>query len=112
MKNIFLSSLIVFFSTAVFAQTSPAETLSQKMATRMKDSLSLTETQKGQLYDINMQLQNEKAAARQQYSSNTDAVRLQLQRIENTRDSLYRPVLSEQQYILYRQKKRNLVTNN
>ena len=36
----------------------------------------------------------------------------QVQVIENTRDSLYRPVLTEERYLLYKQKKAALISSN
>jgi hypothetical protein len=93
------------------AQQTPAENLANHIAQKMKDSLALSEVQKNQIYTLNMQLSNLKTAARQQYTG-TDSLGRGLQRIENTRDSLYSTVLTEQQMLLYRQKKRNLVSKN
>jgi hypothetical protein len=97
-------------SMTLKAQT-PAEQLAVKIAQKMKDSLSLTELQKSQLYEINIQLNNSKSAARQQYTG-SDSLGIKIQKIENTRDSLYSQILTEPQFLLYRQKKRNLVNNN
>jgi len=77
----------------------------------MKDSLSLSDAQKKQIYDINMQLNNDKMAARRQYS-NPETLRYHLQVVEHGRDSLYHTVLTESQFLMYREKKRNLVNNN
>jgi hypothetical protein len=111
MKNTFISFLFLsVISYSVNAQTA-AEQLADKIAVKMKDSLSLSSEQKGQLYTINIQLSNQKASVRQQYAG-TDSLQLKMQRVENTRDSLYRSVLGEEKYLLYRQKKRNLVNNN
>lgn len=105
--------LLVFITSALLceAQSTPSELLAQKIALKMKDSLLLSGIQKDQVYTINMQLHEQKTLARQQ-SPALDSLGLKIQRIENRRDSLYRGVLTEEQYILYRQKKRNLVNNN
>lgn len=110
MKIVFvLVFLIAAFS--VNAQTSPAAAVADKIAQKMKDSLDLTASQKEQIYQVNMQLHETKMQRRQQYGG-TDSVRFYVQRVENTRDSLYRPILGEEKYQLYRQKKSNLVNNN
>ena len=93
------------------AQQTPVEIISKKIADKMRDSLQLTVTQHDTLYAINVRLHNEQIAARQQYQS-LDSVRRKIQRIENTRDSLYFPVLGSDKYSLYRSKKINLVNNN
>ncbi len=58
MKILIICSLL-FVAISVSAQ-SPAEQLAGKIAQKMKDSLSLTEPQKEQIYSINMQLHNQK----------------------------------------------------
>ena len=98
-------------SLSARSQVSPAATVADKIAQKMKDSLSLTTSQKDQIYQVNMQLQESKINARQQYTG-TDSARIYVQRIENTRDSLYRPILGEEKFLLYREKKTNLVNNN
>jgi hypothetical protein len=107
-----LSCLILFFLFyRASAQTSPAQVLADKIALKMKDSLSLSEQQRSQLYNINIQLHNLKASARQQYSA-MDSLGRAIQRIENTRDSLYSSVLNSEQTILYKEKKSTLISNN
>ncbi len=77
----------------------------------MKDSLSLSDVQKTQVFNINMQLQAQKMDARNQYPIRDTLVK-KMQLIENKRDSLYGTVLTGAQFILYRPKKKNLVNNN
>lgn len=103
-----LAAMALYFSAS--SQTT-AESIAAKIAQKMKDSLSLSETQKSQLYSINMEITTQKAAMRQQYAG-SDLLAVKIQQEENKRDSLYRPVLTEQQYLLYRQKKRYLINNN
>lgn len=99
---------MIIVTWTVVAQT-PAEQLSINMAQRMKDTLTLTNAQRAQLYDINMDLHAKKSIARVQAGTNNPGI--QLQEIENTRDSLYRAVLTPEQYSLYRQKKNRLIHN-
>lgn len=107
--------LITIFLLCCFqlanAQSDPATALANKIAVKMKDSLSLTEQQQQQVYQLNLQLHQSKINVRQQYAG-TDSLRLRVQWVENTRDSLYRGVLTTEQYLLYLQKKRNLINNN
>lgn len=106
--------MALFFITAVAdlkAQSNPAQDISSRIANKMRDTLSLFSAQRDSIYSINIELHNRKQLVRQQYS-NMDSLRIKIQAIENTRDSLYRTVLSEEKYLMYRQKKRNLVSNN
>jgi ribonuclease HII len=111
MKKILLLTCLLGMMTMAEAQTTPAVAMADKIALKMKDSLNLTDHQKGQLFQINMQLHESKAAIYQQYTHG-DSLRIHLQRIENSRDSLYRAVLNEEKYRLYRQRKQNLISNN
>lgn len=112
MKKIIVFILcIIIGNNYVLAQQNPATQLAEKIAKKMKDSLSLTGNQKNQVYDINMLLHNQKMAARQQYTDR-DSVRFYLQRIEGKRDSLYKTILPDNKFQMYREKKRNLVNNN
>lgn len=109
-----LAISILFFS-ALVAKTQTAtengERLAHKIANRMKDSLDLTPQQRNAIFQINRDIHSEKQAAIQQYGNTAETGRA-LQRIENKRDSLYRTVLTEEKYLLYRSKKANLVNAN
>jgi hypothetical protein len=85
--------------------------LSARIADKMKDSLMLTMNQRNQIFNINIQLQNQKSSIRYQ-NYQGDTTRKKTQIVENSRDSLYNLVLSNQQFILYQQKKRYLISNN
>ena len=76
----------------------------------MKDTLGLSEDQRTQLYQINLQLHQAKVDKRQLYTG-TDSLQIHIQRVEGTRDSLYRQVLTLEQHVLYLQKKNNLINN-
>ena len=111
MKKTIFIALITVISFQLKAQQSAAGQYSQKVAQRMKDSLGLSVGQQDQLYQINMQIASQKASVWKRYTDN-NSIRVHLQAIENTRDSLYRTVITEHQMILYRQKKENLLSNN
>lgn len=110
MKKIFALLLVIFCGLSSSAQSS-GEALAGRIAQKMADSLALSAYQKAQVYQINMQLHSRKLMARQQYANGDSLVR-QIQVIENTRDFLYRPVLTEEKYLLYKKKKAALICNN
>jgi len=106
--------IIIFILLSVAkanGQTTTAMELADKIAQKMKDSLGLSQQKKTQIYNINLQLYDLKTQARQQYANTASLGRLIL-RVENSRDSMYRNVLTSNQYSLYLQKKRYLVNNN
>lgn len=109
-KKVFFFLVLVTSFFFVKAQ-SPAEQLAGKIANKMKDTLSLSTQQRNSIYDINMNLSNQKAAVRYQYTA-PDSLTIKIQLVERSRDSLYSGVLSAPQFQLYKQKKRNLVSNN
>ena len=111
MKKIPSLIVLLFISSVAFTQQTPGEAFAEKVATRMKDSLQLSVQQKEQIYQVSLQLHNAMMSKWQQYTA-IDSVRKHVQRIENTRDSLYRPVLTQEQYLLYLSKKKNLINNN
>ena len=111
MKTILSLLVLLLISSMAFAQQTPGEAFAEKVAVRMKDSLQLSVQQKDQIYHVNLLLHAAMMSKWQQYTA-IDSVRKHVQRIENTRDSLYRPVLSQEQYALYLSKKKNLLNNN
>ena len=111
MKRIIILSAFSFLSALAIAQNDPANQLANKIAQKMKDSLNLTGLQKNEIKDINMNLYEQKKTVRLQHRG-SDSLRIFLQRIENKRDTLYSAILSQQEYLLFKQKKRNLVNNN
>ncbi len=110
MRNIFLL-LLLLVSVEAISQT--ADTLGYARALRLSevlgDSLDLRTGQKDTLYEIHMELFREQYNVRQQYSD-MDTLRVYLQRVESKRDILYRPVLGEEKYALYKSKKVVLLT--
>ena len=111
MKKLFMTLFAIFIFGTVFSQTNPATEVADKIAVKMRDSLSLSDSAKNAIYNINMFLHSEKMSARQQFGA-TDSLGRKIQQVENTRDSLYRNVLNEEKFQLYIQKKRNLISNN
>lgn len=102
---------LAFFMCHKANSQSLPETVAKNIATKMKDSLHLTEKQEEKIYKLNLHLHDQKNNMRQQFRG-TDSLNRKIQRVENQRDSLYRIVLTEQQYLRYKQKKRNLVSSN
>jgi hypothetical protein len=87
--------------------------IAQQIAMRMKDSLGLTGSQRHQLFLINVQLHERKMTVRNQTSADSiNVLQHKLQKVENTRDSLYKPILGIDKFLLYRQKKLNLLQVN
>jgi hypothetical protein len=111
-KIFFLFTCLILCLGFLKAQQSPAVQLSEKIAQKLRDTLDLTSIQKNKIYDINMLLHNQKMAVRLQYVNQPDSMTRYIQRVEKTRDSLYRIELPLSKYNLYLQKKRNLVNNN
>ncbi len=114
MKKIQYNILIIFLLNAFAAhsQTTAAELQAFKIASRMKDSLGISVVQRDSIYAANLSLLSKNLAIWQQYNNSDSLIQVNLQRVENTRDSLYRIVFTEQQYIQYRQKKTILLNNN
>ena len=100
----------MFFSIIVKAQPKPTTLLANKGASKMKNSLLLNEQQRSIIYSINILLAEQKDAARK---TSTDRLIIgkKLQKIENTRDSLYKQILTTKQYENYIQKKAEILNN-
>jgi hypothetical protein len=111
MKKILIIILLITVSFCSKAQQTYAQQYSYKITEKMKDTLLLSESVKTRLYNINIDLQNKKAAVWQQYT-NPDSLSVHLQQIENSRDSLYEFLFSNQQMVIYKQKKNKLISNN
>lgn len=105
---IFSVFAIIFMDSEVFSQSNPAVDVANKIAQKMKDTLSLSSPQRAAIYNINMALHHAKSSLRSRFV-NIDSLRINMQRVENTRDSLYRRVLGDSKFILFIQKKDNLL---
>ena len=112
MKKVLCITMLFFTVTvSLKAQTVSAAAVAERIANKMKDSLNLNNAQRNQIFAVNVLINNRKSDVRQQYT-NTDSIRYHIQRIENRRDSMYHNILAEPKYLLYKQKKRFLVTAN
>lgn len=113
MKKMF--AIVVFVLAVNYLQAqeqnTPAAKLAHHIADKMADSLGLNNQQRAKVFQVNMDLNKQKTQARGK-SQDRAVVGKDLQRIEGTRDSLYKTLLTATQYGLYIQKKRHLVTNN
>lgn len=112
MKKIITLLFCLFLVYNGYAQNNPAEQVATTIAQKMKDSLLLSDAQRGQIYGINIRLHEQKMQARQQHANDRALIGKGLQQVENTRDSLYQGVLTAEQCLLYQQKKRSLISNN
>ncbi len=110
-KIIILGTAALLACLMCQAQSTQAVEVAEKISQKMKDSLSLSEDQRQQVLALNIRLHTRKMEIRQRFAE-TDSLSRYFQRIENTRDSLYREILPEEKYLLYRQKKKNLVNND
>lgn len=111
MRKIFCILTLFFFPLSfVHAQEAPAAQLSHKIANKVADSLNLNNQQRAKIFGINMELSRKKTEARKK-SADRVAVGKDLQQIEGSRDAMYKEILTQEQYTLYLQKKRNLVNN-
>jgi hypothetical protein len=112
-KQIILFGIALTMAFSLDAQTNApaAVQLSHKIAKKMKDTLDLSAQQRQDIYQVNMNLHNQKQAIRQQ-NPPPDSLSARIQRVEKTRDSLYLPIIGQAKYQLYLQKKRNLISNN
>lgn len=109
-KVLIIAVFALLANTKSKSQTSPAVNQANRVAQRMTDSLSLNTIQKDSLFNISLRLNNQKMVVRQQYAS-SDSLVLKLQLTESRRDSLYRPILTNTQYLQYLQRKLSILGN-
>ncbi|WP_121353941.1 hypothetical protein [Flavisolibacter nicotianae] len=112
MSKIYFLNLLLIASVQTSAQYSTPVLVASKIAGKLQDSLGLTALQKKRVFTANMQIYDWKRAAREQFDITDAQLQVKTQEAENKRDSLYKEVLTNAQYLLYKQKKQNLVTNN
>ena len=111
MKLLVVTTFFLLIGIASKAQSAVAARISEKIAQRMKDSLSLTDQQKDSIYSVNILLNYKKGQLRKQYAD-MDLLQLHFQQVERLRDSLYKTILGDEKYLLYKDKKRYLISNN
>ena len=112
MKQLVAFSLLLLIYMPCSGQANASEQLAGHIAQKMKDSLALTTVQKDSIYAINLRLLQYKTTVRQQYGTDSLLLQQHLQHTEWLRDSLYRPILGEELYPLYKIKRRTLLTGN
>jgi hypothetical protein len=115
MKKYIIIAGCVAFSLRTNAQTDSAKLklveLNNKMAKRVGDSLNLTLNAVDSIRIINKDLSEKKMTI---WRTGLDSKTLQreIQAVENTRDSLYKAVLSQSLYFEYMRRKNEIISNN
>ena len=99
---------VVMLSNAKAQATTPASEASQ-VAQKMMDSLLLSDPQRSQIEAATLDIQTMKARLRQLYTSR--ALDYYLFMAEESRDSVYKNILPADKYLLFKQKKNNLLNN-
>lgn len=107
-RNILTLIIAMLLTGALKAQQASPEAQAFQLATRMSDSLSLTVEQKDSVYAISLRLIQQTRDVFSQ-APPADSLQPRLQRIENERDVLYKPILGIEKYLLYKQRKRVLL---
>lgn len=102
--------LIIFTTINTHSQSIASSQFVERVSYRMRDSLNLSKTQFKEIYGINQNLEAQKDSVWKKYH-NVEFVNQGLQSVENTRDSLYHTVLTNQQFNLYLKKKILLINN-
>lgn len=102
--------VILFISiiTNSHAQMTP-EAQAAELAQKMKDTLSLTEQQKSQIQTATTTIQGTKSGLRQLYVGR--ALDYYLMMAEEDRDAVYKNILPEDKYSLYKQKRSTLLSS-
>jgi len=108
---LFLSWILIFMCPVKAQNNNISTQMAERIAQRMADSLQLSDSQKAQIYAINIDIYQQKALLRQN-TSRQDTLTPYIQQIENKRNVLYKAVLSQDKYLLYKQNKRNLIRGN
>ena len=112
MKTTFLLlGFMLIWRLGGLAQTQNGIDLATRIATKMQDSLGLSDSVEQQVYTITLGINRWKVHVINRYQQ-ADSLYLWMNKIETVRDSLYQNVLTNSQYLLYRQRKRSLVLNN
>lgn len=104
-------SVLLFVLAIAHSSEAQSPEIASRMLQKMRDSLLLSVMETNSVDSVNKLLHSQKTQVRQQHS-NVDSLTKYIQLVERSRDSLYHIVLPEGKYMLYRQKKRNLISNN
>jgi hypothetical protein len=113
-KLLIITVVLLFIANTTGAQTisTEADQLANHIANKMKDSLGLSTEERDLVYQKNVLVFFRKDSVRQIHPIGSDSLRIKLQSIERRRDTLYRPILGEERFQLYLQKKNNLISAN
>ena len=105
MKYLFFLALLL---PATLKSQQVREQVSRTLANQLRDSLDLSQLQYQKVYEINLDLEGQKAFVRQE-SKDSPSLRKLLQQVENRRDSLYFSLFSTSQSLHYKEKKSELI---
>ena len=110
MKNLRFAILllVVFICSQSYSQSDISEEVSRKINNQMKDNLGLSDTEVAKLNQVNLKLHQHKMEVRKLFAE-TDSLSKYMQRIENSRDSLYSTILSKEKYSIYLKNKKQLI---
>ncbi len=110
MKKVVYLVGLFFASTNISAQQRVISDVqvSHKISDKVADSLGLDEQTRAKLFRLSQYIAEQKLQARKA-SNDRAGVGKRLQLIENSRDSLYKTVLSPAKYQQYLQRKRTLI---
>jgi hypothetical protein len=78
----------------------------------MRDSLRLDAAQYQKIIDLNIEIQSKKMDARQKFAGKDSLMQVNVQRAEDSRNELYKSVLTEEQYMAFLKQKRMLLKVN
>ena len=115
MKKLVTILLLMICSFVIYSQSAQEEHLLNGIAFTDKDSLLprhfFTQAQTLQIYSFNIQAGPEERELRKKYSS-PDSLKFHLNKVELKRDSLYKKLLPQDKYQLYKQKKVLLISHD
>jgi hypothetical protein len=110
--SVFFLTVLLFVSNQLEAQSHDSLWIARsiKLTTLMKDSLSLSDIEKQQIGKVNYSILKDMAIY---MKSNADrsVIQKEIQRIENSRDSLYQSILSDEKFLKYLRIKYWLLSN-
>lgn len=106
LKKVMLLTLLSFSTVRLYAQFSDSTLMlrSIRISNMFRDSLRLTVQEYNRINQINFQILKQKTTIMQDTANRLQTGR-NIQRVENTRDSLYQIVLPAEKFLLYRQLK-------
>ena len=110
MKILITLILIVGANVCVSGQDNHAQ-LALHIASKLTDTLGLSNQQRAKIFTINMDLAKQKMNARKKVIDR-EKIRVEMQQVEEFRDGLYKEVFTMEQYAVYISKKKTLLSTN